>query len=263
MNLRRLGLSFIALLASEHLSLAQNNFTMPPPAGVVLIGAQVVAACGAGSLAATQGYVTVNVSGQLCTNASGGSGGLSVTDQAAWTQAVSSFTPGGGTFNDTATLSSGQQGTYRLTTKRAQIVDTDTTGSALYSALTAPVPAGANIIGKVGVDQTTMGTTNGVAPAGVGYETVAASATAQVLGGSGAVGDYLSHCVIYPVTTAAGAVTVFDNTNAAATNVITFATGTLSNLAPIPIPVGAISTAGAWKVTTGTNVTVTCYGKFT
>lgn len=98
---------------------------------------------------------------------------------------------------------------------------------------------------------------------GSNYETVAASQTAQALGATGATGDYLSHCVIYPVTTAAGAVTVFDNTNAAASNVITFTSGTLSNLAPIALPVGAVSTGGSWKVTTGANVTVTCYGKFT
>lgn len=133
----------------------------------------------------------------------------------------------------------------------------------VVSALLNPLSAGSAIIGKVGIDQTTSGTTNGVMPGGVAYETVAASQIAQVLGGAGATGDYLSHCVIYPVTTGAGAVTVFDNANAPATNVITFTSGTLSNLAPIPIPVGAISTAGAWKVTTGANVTVTCYGKFT
>jgi hypothetical protein len=95
------------------------------------------------------------------------------------------------------------------------------------------------------------------------YQHVAASQTAAVLQTStGATGDYLSHCVIYPSTTAAGSVTVFDNANAAATNVIEFVTGTLSNLAPISIPVGAVSTAGAWKVTTGANETVVCYGKF-
>jgi hypothetical protein len=95
------------------------------------------------------------------------------------------------------------------------------------------------------------------------YQHVAASQTAAVLQSStGAAGDYLSHCVIYPSTTGAGSVTVFDNANAAATNVIEFTTGTLSSLAPIAIPVGAVSTAGAWKVTTGANETVVCYGKF-
>lgn len=97
------------------------------------------------------------------------------------------------------------------------------------------------------------------------YETVAASQTGQALGATGGTGDYLSHCVIYPVTTSPGVVTVFDNTNAAASNAIAFAGGTtsVSNLAPISVPVGAVSTAGAWKVTTGANVIVTCYGRFT
>lgn len=103
----------------------------------------------------------------------------------------------------------------------------------------------------------------GVVNGGSFYQHVAASQTGAVLQTStGAIGDYLSHCVIYPSTTAAGSVTVFDNANAAATNVIEFVTGTLSNLAPIAIPVGAVSTAGAWKVTTGANETVVCYGKF-
>jgi len=103
----------------------------------------------------------------------------------------------------------------------------------------------------------------GVVNGGSTYQHIAASQTATVLQTStGAAGDYLSHCVIYPSTTAAGSVTVFDNANAAATNVIEFTTGTLSNLAPISVPVGAVSTAGAWKVTTGANETVVCFGKF-
>lgn len=105
----------------------------------------------------------------------------------------------------------------------------------------------------------------GVVNGGSAYETVAASQTAQALGATGGTGDYLSHCVIYPTTTTPGVVTVFDNTNAAGTNVISFPGGasSVSNLVPFAIPVGAISTAGAWKVTTGANLVVTCYGKFT
>lgn len=100
---------------------------------------------------------------------------------------------------------------------------------------------------------------------GSAYETVAASQTGQALGATGGTGDYLSHCVIYPTTTTPGVVTVFDNSSAAGTNVIAFPGGasSVSNLAPIAIPVGAISTAGAWKVTTGANLVVTCYGRFT
>ena len=133
-------------------------------------------------------------------------------------------------------------------------------GAAATSLASIDTKASQPLPAQSGIGNVNIGA---VQSAGSQYETVAASQTAQALGATGATGDYLSHCVIYPVTTGAGAVTVFDNANAAATNVITFTSGTLSNLAPIAIPVGAISTAGAWKVTTGANVTVTCYVKFT
>lgn len=70
----------------------------------------------------------------------GGGSGLSVTDPTAWASGTSVFTPGGGVFNDAAVLTSGQEGTYRLTIKRAQVVDIDTTGSALYSLLGSASP---------------------------------------------------------------------------------------------------------------------------
>lgn len=98
-----------------------------------------------------------------------------------------------------------------------------------------------------------------VVQAGMQYETVAASQTAQVLGATGATGDYLSHLIIQPVTTAAGTTTILDN----ATTIFTFTTGTLSDLKPIIVPVGAFSVSGAWKVTTGANVTATGVGNFT
>jgi hypothetical protein len=92
------------------------------------------------------------------------------------------------------------------------------------------------------------------------YNTIAASQSAQALtgGSGGAIGDYLSHCVIQPTTTAAATVTIADNS----TTVFTFTTGTLSNLVPFTIPVGAVSVSGAWKITTGANETATCVGKF-
>lgn len=159
----------------------------------------------------------------------------------------------------------------------------DTGSTTAVTALPA-IPAGTNLIGKAGIDQTTPGTTNGVqlpttsnggaavvkggvavVNGGSTYQAVAASQTATVLQSStGAAGDYLSHCVIYPTSTSPGAVTVFDNTNTAATSAILFAGGasSASNLTPIAVPVGAVSTAGAWKVTTGSAVSAVCYGKF-
>lgn len=96
-------------------------------------------------------------------------------------------------------------------------------------------------------------------PAGMQYETVAASQTAQVFGGAGAIGDYMSHVIIQPLTTAAGTCTVLDN----ATVIFTFTTGTLSDLRPIVVPFGCFSVSGAFKGTTGANVTMIGVGNFT
>ena len=107
----------------------------------------------------------MDATGKLCDSATGGGGGggLSVTDSASWTAGSSQFTPSGGEYNPTATaLTSGQQGTLALDANRAAMVDVPITNNNLYTALTSSVPAGPNIIGKVGIDQTTDGTTNGV-----------------------------------------------------------------------------------------------------
>jgi hypothetical protein len=91
------------------------------------------------------------------------------------------------------------------------------------------------------------------------YEAVAASATDQVLGATGAAGDFIAQLIIQPATTAAGTVTLKDGT----TVIFTFTTGTLSNLAPIIVPLGLTSINGAWKVTTGANVAALGCGRFT
>lgn len=97
-----------------------------------------------------------------------------------------------------------------------------------------------------------------VVQAGMVYETVAAGQTDQVLGGAGAAGDFLSHIVIQPVTTGAGAVTVKDG----ASTIYLFTSGTLADLSPKTVPLGILS-AGALSVTTGSNVTVLAVGNFT
>lgn len=92
------------------------------------------------------------------------------------------------------------------------------------------------------------------------YETVAASASAQVLGDVGAKGDILERLIIVPATTSAGNVSITDGGGSA---ISVFVTGTLSNLTPIVLHIGARSSAGAWKVTTGAAVSVVAIGKFT
>lgn len=95
--------------------------------------------------------------------------------------------------------------------------------------------------------------------AGLEYETVAASQTDQALGATGTGGDYLSHIVIQPTTTAAGTCTVKDGT----TVIYTFTTGTLADLSPKIVPFNARSVNGAWKITTGANVAILAFGDFT
>jgi hypothetical protein len=93
------------------------------------------------------------------------------------------------------------------------------------------------------------------------YETVAASQTAQVLGATGAAGDYISGILVVPATTSPGNVLLLDN----ATSITVFAGGasSVSNLVPFFIPLGMISVSGAWKITTGSNVSCIGIGNFT
>lgn len=93
------------------------------------------------------------------------------------------------------------------------------------------------------------------------YATVAASQTAQVLGATGAKGDYIGELLISPATTSPGQVLILDG----ATSITIFVGGATSvaDLKPFAVPLGMYSASGAWKVTTGANLTVIAIGKFT
>lgn len=90
------------------------------------------------------------------------------------------------------------------------------------------------------------------------YETVAASQTAQVLGGTGATGDYLHRLIISVNTVATATVTLLDNATSIPllTGAATLVPGVLS------IEINALSVSGAWKVTTGAGATVVAVGIF-
>ena len=93
-------------------------------------------------------------------------------------------------------------------------------------------------------------------------EHVAASQTAQVLGGTGAIGDYI-HRLICTVTTAAtGNVVLVDGTGVGILThtVLPASCGTGINVYNIEMNVA--STTGAWKVTTGAGVEVMAVGIF-
>lgn len=98
------------------------------------------------------------------------------------------------------------------------------------------------------------------------YETVAASQTAQMMGATGAVGDYLSGVLIVPGTAAAGAVSITDGNGSAITIFAGGGTTALTSLTPFFVPIGAkcvAATTPGWKITTGANVTAIGVGAFT
>jgi hypothetical protein len=135
-----------------------------------------------------------------------------------------------------------------------QIIDNIVSGSEAQVDIVAALPAGGNTIGAV--------TNTALTKLGAGeYETVAASQTNQVLGPTGGAGDFLSHVVVSPTTVSPQAFTIYDN----ATALVSFAGGasSLSNLVPFTIYIGATSSSGAFKVTTGTGLSLTAFGDFT
>jgi hypothetical protein len=98
--------------------------------------------------------------------------------------------------------------------------------------------------------------------AGSTYETIAASVTDQVMGITGKAGDYFELLVIVPATTAPGAVSIKDGSGSAIT-VFTGSATYEASLKPISVDLRARSTGGAWKVTTGANVSAIAVGRFT
>lgn len=94
------------------------------------------------------------------------------------------------------------------------------------------------------------------------YEHVAASSSAQVLGGTGAVGDYL-HRLICTVTTAAtGNVVIVDGSGAGILTHTVLPTSPGGGIGVYNIELNAVSANGAWKVTTGAGVEVMAVGIF-
>lgn len=101
-----------------------------------------------------------------------------------------------------------------------------------------------------------------IKPEGDEWETVAASQTDQSMGATGAAGDYLAGVLIVPATVNAGAVSIKDGSGSAIT-IFAGGTASLSGLVPFMVPLGLKSLAGAWKLTTGTNVSAIGIGNFT
>jgi hypothetical protein len=89
------------------------------------------------------------------------------------------------------------------------------------------------------------------------YETVAASQTAQVLGGTGAAGDYLHRIVVTVTATGTSTLSVIDGS----TTILTMAANTPVGVYSLEL--GLAAATGPWKITTGAGLTVLAVGLFT
>jgi len=93
-------------------------------------------------------------------------------------------------------------------------------------------------------------------PFGTTYEYVAPSTTAQVLGGSGAVGDTLVRVIATVTTSATSSVTIIDGSTSY------LLVPPVAPLGVYSITVEAQSLNGPWKVTTGAGSSVIAVGNF-
>ena len=95
------------------------------------------------------------------------------------------------------------------------------------------------------------------------YEHVAASQTAQVLGGSvGALGDYIHRLVCTVTTAATGNVVIVDGTGTGILTHTVLPASPGGGIGVYNIELNAVSANGAWKVTTGAGVEVMAVGIF-
>lgn len=121
------------------------------------------------------------------------------------------------------------------------------------TSLIALVPAAITALGNFKVSVQEYGPS--------AYETVAAGQTAQVLGGTGAAGDYIEGVLIVPAVVAGGLVTLLDG----ATSIPIYVGGgttVLVDVKPFYVPLKLTSSSGPWKITTGANISCIASGRF-
>ena len=93
---------------------------------------------------------------------------------------------------------------------------------------------------------------------GYQYETVAAGQSLQMLGGSGAAGDYLHSLIVTVNTATTSGVTITDG----AVNIAVVPANVASGVGVIVLPMNMASLSSGWKVTTGAGVQLIAVGIF-
>ena len=91
------------------------------------------------------------------------------------------------------------------------------------------------------------------------YEHINASSTAQVLGGTGAIGDYIHRLACTVSTAATGNVIILDGSGMSHTILPALPGG---GIGQYDIELNIVSVSGAWKITTGAGVEVLAVGIF-
>jgi hypothetical protein len=169
-------------------------------------------------------------------------------------------------------------GTGNVTTL-GQLIDPTNGPAAIKAASTAPVASDKSIVvaispngqnANLNVDPNTGVAGHFGAPVAAldyysQYKGVAASQTATVLGATGAQYDYISHILVVPASLSPGNILIRDGNGS---DITVFAGGasSIADLKSFIIPLGATAlagTTGGWRVTTGANVSVMCFGRFT
>jgi len=89
------------------------------------------------------------------------------------------------------------------------------------------------------------------------YETVAAGQTDQSCGPTGAAGDELVRVIVTVATSATGTCSIKDGSGSAIP-----ITAANTPIGVYSVDVGARSTGGAWKITTGAGATALAVGSF-
>ena len=95
------------------------------------------------------------------------------------------------------------------------------------------------------------------------YEHIAASSTAQVLGGAGAVGDYIHRLVCTVSTALTSTVQIVDGSGAGILTHTVLPAAVGGGIGVYNIELNVVSANGAWKITTGAGVEVMAVGIFT
>lgn len=189
-------------------------------------------------------------------------------DDADWTDDTSKHFLVGGVYQATPhTVTDGDVSPFLIDANGRLAVSTLPAGTNNIGDVDiASIAAGDNNIGNVDIvtlPALATGTNliGRIKPEGDEYETVAASQTAQVLGPTGATGDYIAGVLVVPATTSPGNVLLLDN--ATSITIFTGGASSVSNLVPFLIPLGLTSVSGAWKITTGASVSCIGIGNFT